>query len=204
MLYHHGHLLLLAKNAYDRCLDYPYEASVSIMLSVITLECYVNELQCRIDAFLIHESNDTLKDLSFHLNEYEKNRNSLISKLELILYCLKKEKFDRGSRHFQDIRMLINIRNALVHRKPESTSKLGSNAEESYSLHPFTKFLVDRGLIEKPHEKILPVWSQYLNSPKVAAWAYNTVVDSIISTVSMLPESTTKKIEEFTTKHEKI
>ncbi len=204
LIYHHGHLLMLAKKAYKRSHDEASEASVSIILSAMTLECYINELTHRASSFQEHEENSTLNSLSFLLNEYEKNKNSLLSKIGLIHFCLSSKKVDKGSRHFQDISMLIKLRNSLVHRKPESTADFTGDPEAVYSLHPFTSFLVDRGLIEKPPENTPPIWSHYINSPSVAAWAYNTVVETIQGTVGMLPESTAKSIEEFTTKHERI
>ncbi|WP_445357964.1 hypothetical protein [Microbulbifer sp. ANSA005] len=195
---------MLAKKAYERSKDESWEASVSIMLSAMTLECYVNELSHRVSDFQRHEPIEELKNLGFLLGEYEKNKNSLQSKIELIHFCLSGEKADKGSKYFQDISMLIKLRNALVHRKPESTGDFGADPDAVYSLHPFTSFLVERGLIHRPSEKMPPVWSYTVSQPSVAAWAYNTVVEAITTTVSMLPDSTTKSIEEFTTKHEKI
>lgn len=170
----------------------------------MTLECYINELSHRISHYQEYENNEKLKYLSFFLNEYEKNKNSLQSKIELINFSLSGEKLDKGSRYFQDITMLIKLRNALVHRKPESIKGFIGDSDTVYSLHPFTNFLVERGLIERPSEHIAPIWSHFINQPSVAAWAYNTVVEAITNSVSMLPESATKSIEEFSTKHEKI
>lgn len=204
MLYHHGHLLLLAKKAYGRSIEEPTEASVSVMLSAMTLECYVNELTHRVTHYQQYESHERLSQLSFLLNEYEKNKNSLISKIELIYFVLSSRKPDRGSQHFQNLNMLIKIRNALVHRKPESVGDFEADSEKTYSLHPYVKYLVERKVLPKPSDKIAPVWYHHISCSPVAAWAYNTVVECITSTVEMLPESVTKQIEEFTTKHEKI
>jgi hypothetical protein len=195
---------MLARKAYERSKEESWEASVSIMLSAMTLECYVNELSHRVADYQKHESIGELKNLAFLLGEYEKNKNSLLSKIELIHFCLSGEKADKGSRHFQDITMLLKLRNALVHRKPEPTGNFIDDPDAVYSMHPFTSFLVERGIIERPSEKMPPVWSYTISQPPVAAWAYNTVVDAITRTVCMLPESTTKSIEEFSTKHEKI
>ncbi|PNH82467.1 hypothetical protein [Vibrio diazotrophicus] len=199
MIYHHGHILHLAKKAYERSLEDSSEASVSIMLSAMTLECYINEFTHRVERHQKHDNSNVLSRLGFLLSEYERNKNSLASKIELIHYVLNDEKVDKGSSLHQNITMLIKLRNALVHRKPESTSDFGMDPEKVYSLHPFVKFFVERKLIEKPSEKIPPIWSSYVNSPKVALWAYNTVVSQIEQIGTSLPESGTKQIEGFLT-----
>lgn len=199
MLYHYGRLLGLARKAHERSLSDSSEASVSIMLSVMTLECYVNEFSHRVSRYQESDGLKPLTDLSFMLDVHEKNKNSLLSKIELIHYFLTGFKVDKGSRHFQDLSMLIKLRNALVHRKPESTGGFNADPEAVYGLHPFVKFLVERELIDKPSEKMPPIWSHHINSPVVAAWAHNTVVEAILSTVAMLPDSGTKQIEEFFT-----
>ncbi|ENJ1591351.1 hypothetical protein AB0539_004711 [Vibrio parahaemolyticus] len=194
MLYHYGSILGSAKKALERSYSDTTEASVAIMMSAMALECYINDFTQRVTHHnSICEDNEIIAKLSFFLNEYENNNNSLKSKIDLIFYILNGEKTDKGSRLYQDLDMLLQLRNSYVHRKPESTGKNGLEVEKP---HKYVRFFVERKLIENPPEKYPPIWSYALNSPKVAQWALNTVKAVINNITASLPEeSMSKQVE---------
>lgn len=188
MIYHHGHILVLAKRAYERSLEEHSESFVSITLSAMALECYINDFTHQSSQDILSINVKPLKDLSYVLATLEDLKFSLISKIEMIHYLLSDEQMDRGARKHQDLTMLIRLRNELVHRKPEDTGLFGIEGIETEP-HKYVRFFSNRGIIEKPSSDAPPTWSQYLNNPDVAKWAFNTVVTTINDIVAILPRS---------------
>lgn len=194
MLYHHGHILSLAKKAYERSLTDSSESFVSIMLSSNALECYVNDFAHSASTELLSTGIASLRDMSFVLKQLETSRTTLISKIECIYYFLSGEKPDRGSSRFQDLSYLVKLRNELVHRKPESTGDWGIYFDDTQEPHSLVQYLANKKIIDMPGPKSPPVWGQFLNVPEVARWAYNFVTVLIKDITRMLPESHLKRI----------
>ena len=194
MLYHHGHILSLAKKAHERSLDDSNESFVSIMLSTNALECFVNDFAHAASTELLSMGIESIRSMSFVLQQLESSRATLISKIECIHYFLSGEKPDRGSLKFQDLAYLVRLRNELIHRKPESTGDWGIDFEETHEPHSLVQYLANRKIIAMPGPKSPPVWGQFLNVPEVARWAFNFVTNLIKDIVGMLPESHLKRI----------
>jgi len=199
MLYHHGNILFLAKNAYERSLKVEGESFVSIMLSAMALECYINDFTHRSSQELLQIGIKPLRDLSYVLNTLESSRATLIAKIESIYFLLTGSEVDRGSKSNQDLVMLVRLRNELVHRKPESHGDWGIKDTSEFEPHKFVKFFSDKGVIGLPPPEAPPVWSQFINKPVVAKWAYNTVVHIIKGIVSILPPSHFSQVENVCT-----
>lgn len=199
MLYHHGHLLFLAGNAYKRSLDDHYESFVSIMLSAMSLECYINDFSKMISNTPESEIR-SLQDLSFILDTLENSKASLIIKIEVIHHALTGQVMEKGSADHQELVMLIRLRNELVHRKPESENGWGPDPKAEHEPHNIVKFFSDKGIIERPSPKAPPVWSQYTNEPEVAQWAFNCAVSIIKNIIEILPQSNFKYVQEMISK----
>lgn len=196
MLYHHGHILFLAKKAYERSVDDHSESFVSIALSAMALECYVNDFTHQSSSSIFSQNEKSISDLTYILSALENAKSSLIAKIEAIIFLLTGAEMDKGGAIHQELAMLMKLRNELVHRKPES---LGSwnfdNVEKEYEPHRYVKFFYDRGIIEKPLGGNPPTWSQYLNNSDVARWAYNLVVRTIEHIVFILPSGNLSKVQ---------
>ncbi len=189
MIYHHGHILGLAKKAYERSLSDEYESFVSITLSAMSLECYVNDFTHQSSSELLRIGIKPLQDLNYVLKILENSKASLIAKIETIHFLLTGEELEKGASKHQELSMLVRLRNELVHRKPESTGEWGLEENQTFEPHKFVKYFSDRGVINKPSEASPPTWSQYINKPEVAKWAYNVVVTTLQDIVSILPGS---------------
>ncbi len=189
MLYHHGNILNLAKKAYERSLSEESESFVSITLSAMALECYINDFTHQSSNKILSVDVKEIKDLNYVLNSLESSRASLIEKIGVIHFLLTGSSIDKGSEKHQNLVMLVGLRNELVHRKPESTGEWGIEENQTFKPHKFVKFFSDHGVVELPPTDSAPVWSQYINKPEVAKWAYNTVVTTIKEIVNILPGS---------------
>ena len=166
----------------------------------MALECYVNDLTHQSSQEIYRIGIKELQDLNYILTTLEDSRASLVAKIEATYYILTGNKFDRGNKAHQELSMLIRLRNELVHRKPEPTGEWGVNFEQEFEPHKLVKFFVDRNIIEKPSPNSPPSWSQYLNRPEVAKWAYNVAATQIIDIASWLPGSHLSYIQSFMVK----
>ena len=190
---------MLAKKAYERSLTDDTESFVSITLSAMALECYINDFAHQSSSEMLRIGVKPLQDVNYVLGVLENSKSSLITKIETIHYLLTENELDRGDSRHQELSMLVRLRNELVHRKPESTGEWGVDENQTFEPHKFVKFFSDRGVIEKPSSESPPTWSQYLNKPEVAKWAYNTVVSIIHEIVSILPGSHFAQIQDMMT-----
>lgn len=195
MIYHHGHILVLAKNAYKRSLLDSNESFVSVMLSANALECYINDFSHLASAEIFSQEISKVRDMAFVLGQLESSRSTLIAKIASIHYFLSGKEPDKGTVMFQDLQFLIRLRNELIHRKPEDFGTWGGAFDESHKPHSLVQYLSGRKVIAKPDSNDPPVWGQYLNRPEVARWAYNIVTGIIGDIVEKLPPSHLKSVQ---------
>src|SRR6185369_12701836 len=95
-----GHVMMLAKKACERCATEPFEALSAILLSMIGFECFLNELEERLQQEKSgpHKS---LSDLGFTLRSLAESRASMVSRIEAIHYFLSGSKVDWGKLPYQ-------------------------------------------------------------------------------------------------------
>lgn len=184
--YNHGHLFSLAEKAYERAKEDCTESLSSIIISVIAFETFLNEFKDVIQRY--QSESDTLLSLKQILDNLEDEKASTILKTQMIYYHLTHELLDKGASPFQDYCQLTKIRNALIHKKPEKYEWEPDDADKIYKPHNFTKFLADRGIIQKPHENNPPSWYQYVVQPEVARWAYNVCIKMLRCISQNIPD----------------
>lgn len=194
-LLHSGTLLVAARRSYERSLHSREEAMPSIVLSAMTLECFLNELEERLQDGLLVQPSDALALLKGVMSLLEDERASILLKIDAIHLILSGVRIDRGRLPFQDVRFLSELRNSLIHRRPENF-KLGRQDQE-YEPHKFVKYLSQRGVISRPPTTNPPSWSQYVLVPQTARWAHNTVVDMVQTIVGWLPPGNLRTTTEF-------
>ena len=112
----------------------------SVILSVLSFEANINE------HFVAPEVKDTFVGLSNEacekLVELMENA-SILAKYQHVLDVRGKPRFDHGSQPYQDTQLLVKLRNALVHFKPEwdneqnEHAKLGTQLDGKFEPSPF-------------------------------------------------------------------
>lgn len=197
LLLHSGHLLMLSKQAYERSLQRSSDAMASIVLSTLTLECFLNELGARLENEFLHGRLECLSRLKDTLDLLEEERASLLTKIDAVHLVLIGFRIDRGCLPFQDVRFLNELRNALIHRRVERFEWEFDNSTREYEPHKFVKYLMQRGIIQRPPPTNPPSWSQYVLVPEAARWAHNTVARISRDIVSWLPEGNLKTTTSF-------
>ncbi len=117
-------------------------------------------------------------------------KGSTLEKLEAFHLAFKGKKADRGSFPYQDISLLYQLRNELVHRKPEPFGDWDPNDKEKmYEPHKFVRLLSQRGVVTMPPAHLPPIWSQFVLHDRTVKWAFNTAVSGVRFVQSLLPES---------------
>lgn len=115
--------------------------SGAVLSSVAGLEANINELFADIqDEIIVIDGFDT-KLLENSWTDIEKL--SILEKYEKFFEMAKSEKFDRSGREYQFVKILITVRNALVHYKPEWHAekkehfKISQQLKGKFKLSPF-------------------------------------------------------------------
>jgi hypothetical protein len=194
--FHSGHLLLLARKAYERSLADRSNTLESILMSAITMECFVNEFEELLSSRFIGTSPSELRKCAETMELLEQLRAPLLDKIDGLHLCLKGARIDRGSRMTQDLALLFQLRNALVHRRAERF-EWEPDGTAMYEHHKFVKHLAQRGVIEDPAAGSPSSWSQHCLIPPTARWAHNVVVTMAKEIVSWFPEGNFKKTISF-------
>lgn len=141
-------------------------ASAAVMLAVAALEAYANE-------FFI-DNPRLFDDGSGSANAWDAYRpKEIFAKYELALDRSTHERLDRGSRLSQQIKALVELRNAITHFKPEWDSEPIAHAKVSSLL---------RGKIEASpfvptNQPLFPIGWQ---SHSCTAWAVRSVFEFIL------------------------
>lgn len=196
-------LLYVAKSSHD-ALDenlsptepteaYPH-GLIAIVFAASAFEAFVNEL-----AELTNGTGDTpgvndptIVRLSKALCEAEDRRRPTRVKYKLAGKMLGKG-FDRDRSPWQDLDLLIDIRNAIMHLRPTRFS-VGGEGWFSISGEDLVAELRQRtALPSLPPKSVMATWLNWLVFRAVARWAVNTTVQAVLTIVSALPEGQFKE-----------
>lgn len=119
----------------------------SIMLSVAFLEAVINELwaDCSED-FELRRTNElpSREVMAALWRRSPLKRSTTLEKFELALEINKKPALPRDATPYQDVKLLIDLRNALVHYEPETIFNFSTNNEDKIPEHIFEKKLRGR------------------------------------------------------------
>jgi hypothetical protein len=104
-------------------------AIACILTTAASLEAYANELFSDRDKVFSDYSPELIHSL---WETYE--QKPILEKFEFALLLLRKPSMDRGARPYQDVAVLIGLRNALTHFKPEWMKEADEHAKISARL----------------------------------------------------------------------
>jgi hypothetical protein len=106
-----------------------HRAIACILTTVASLEAYANELFSDREKIFPEYSAELLDNL---WETYE--QKPILEKFAFALLLLHKPELDRGARPYQDVKVLIELRNALTHFKPEWMNEAEEHAKISAKL----------------------------------------------------------------------
>lgn len=172
--YNSLHLMGLAQKSFDRVDDSTSESQIVIILATMALEAFINELQHSAEVLLKLKKSDPVEMVARLLGEGEKEHASPLFKIQIAYAAMTGKPADTGSQPFQDLKLLFQLRNLLVHAKPDPLDMIGG--DNPPALPQMVRKFVSRALITQPKGKSRSSWQHYVIVPDVAKWAYNSVV----------------------------
>jgi hypothetical protein len=152
---------------------------VAIAFSAIGLEAFVNEIIERLSwpaypdepAELVH-----LRTMAV-ASELASRSTSLAIRVQVIYAAMTGQTFDRARQPYQDFDLLISLRNAVVHDRPEEIEHNADGGREGPPSSIVRRRLVSRGVVDPTDESQVAHGSwMTLTDPRVAAWALLTAV----------------------------
>jgi hypothetical protein len=179
-----GELYETAKQAYHRVSSQsentPHnDALVAVLFSAATLESFMSQ------AVFVAETwshlNPKIEVFAQFIGELEgrETGSSLKTKYYMAHWIICGTPFDRGRSPYQDFDLLVDLRNALIHLKPD---KLGSEKTRKLLARLKSSNLIPDGLVPN-YDPSIPeqrtVWVHYVSTATVAKWACNTAAAMI-------------------------
>jgi hypothetical protein len=174
--------LLLAAIASGRCNanEFALEAQTAQIMAAVAAEAFIEELAFHLANLKVIGKAEHLCRVGTILQQLENSRVQVTDKLLIASQLLSGKPFDAGSQPYQSFRMLISLRNALVH--PKVTTK----PPGWFSFFVHNKLTVQQA----DAEHLLPDWSKQLQSKQCASWACRATSRIVLELIERLRQPT--------------
>jgi hypothetical protein len=192
--YTSGRLFGLARKAAEVSISEPGSAVAALVLSTTAFEAFVNDLIDLVSYRWSDEDPWELSAFAFLAEGLDARRAPLDSKLELAFYLFSHRRLERGHQPFQDWQLLFELRNQVVHKRPERAPWPIPGDAPAPNPHGLVQRLADRKIISPPMGADAPFLLQYLEAPLVATWAVETVSRMGLDLLAVMPESAAKSV----------
>jgi hypothetical protein len=167
-------------------------ALVSLVFAEASLEAFLNEsieLAC-------DRSNDTqepqiVSSFAQLMSDFEGSRMPLESRFQIAHWMLTGKPYDKGVQPYQDFALLMRVRNALLHFKPDpalAVSRMGELVLASNS-NTLLDILRSKNILADIAPGVLASWIAFVGTKAAAEWACNTAGQLVLDFLSKLPPS---------------
>ena len=190
----YGTLLVVARRGCERSKDVGQEAIVAIVFSALAVEGFVNHLATLTSGPLAERSGEELRAFAGIMGDLEDQRVGVETKIQMAYYVLTREVLDRGALPYQDFSLLVDLRNGLVHSRPE---RIDWPPRTDWNPHRLVQRLVDRKVIPKPSSGQAPQFQAVVCCHEVACWAYNLALTMMNFLIEALPAGDFKESSAF-------
>jgi len=149
------------------------------VLCAATLEGFLNELAF---AFQTFKGPPAAVALAGLLEEAEEVRASPTAKLRFAAYALSGIFPSKGDRPIQRVKALFQLRNSLMHLRPEQMFTLIDEhpyLEKKPKTPSEVELLIGEGLVALPAD-YTGTWRDLVVTQSIARWAYNTTVQTML------------------------
>lgn len=189
-----GPLFVVARKASQEHLSAEHSSLIAILFSAFALEAWVNDLLTNVRLGGAYWSPAGVESLAKIAEEIDDRTASLDLKVQLVAIALSGQAFDRGQQPFQDFALLIRIRNALVHGRPEH---IELKVEPPRKHHSVLEQLAERGLVDLDRKGTIHPLLGGLSHPSVGRWAHSTSVAMAQTIAEMIPDSGLRRAVEI-------
>lgn len=189
--YHSGHLFSVAKKAATSDDLEENDPLISIMFSVLALEAFINESGSIARMLPTRKQEKILEGFASVMSELEDRKESLLVKYHMALLVFSGATWDEGAQPFQDFKLLLNLRNSIVHMKTDKWELDVSfdSPEKERELKQYPKFvstLIQKDLIDIPNKSTS--WLDAIAQPKVGKWACGTAEKVTAEFIRVVPD----------------
>ena len=189
-------LYRMAKQAYERTQSASSDtapdqddALIAVLLSAATLETFIADLAlCARAGSQLSSTPSPVLALADTLDEVERSRGSVRLKYLMAKMILSRQPYDKGGKPYQDFDLLFDVRNAIIHHKPEKINK---------DPHAIVVALAARGLCKRPDPHTRSSWLPHVSTRAIARWACNVVRDMVASITESFPKDANKTPNPF-------
>jgi hypothetical protein len=164
----------------------------AVVFAAASLESLINEVTDLAELQLqVGGADDLLQAFVDAASEAEESRVSVTLKFIISSIVLTGRSYPRGEQPFQDFALLMNLRNAIMHLRPTSFSKVredDAHLDIQLDAEGILAQLESRRLIELPGINSTTDLLSEASRSNVAQWAVNAAADMAQSFLSMFPE----------------
>jgi hypothetical protein len=169
------------------------ESLTALLFAAAAFEAFVNELDelAAGTGGTRGVEDPRIKSLAEVLGEAEESKASTRLKYLLAGVALQGTPFDRGAQPWQDLELLIRIRDSIVHLRP-IRFQMGDKGFSTTG-DKLIQQLRERRLLPTLPDAHVMFYLQWLAPRSVARWAVNTAVRAVMTIVAALPEGEFKQ-----------
>jgi hypothetical protein len=135
------------------------------------------------------------------LGQFDDSRENLVARIQVAKSLLSGQRYNPGAELFQDVNMLLKVRNALVHPRPQKIHGSPNSKDFGTQYPNFINHLQNKGLIASVKDGPAQSWYSLIETPKIAKWAYETSCSIIEDLINSFPDSTLKQMLEMMRPH---
>lgn len=173
------------------------QALVSVVFAAVSLEAFLNELIEMAEDFANYVDAPAVVSAFAQLMS-QLNKLPIVLRFNMAHWMLTGAPYDHNSPPFQALTLLFQVRNDLVHFKPDPLIEDG----ELKPTHPALEKLRSKHILSDSSKPLADSgWVQMVGTKAVAEWACNATSVVAADLVSKLPDGSWKRAEVEVTRH---
>lgn len=176
-----------------------HDPLVAIVFAAAAAEALMNEIGELADRPLIDPSRlepPAVRNLVSLLADAETSRETTTLKFLLAKLALTGQSYERGSNPYQDLALLMELRNSLVHLKSEVT-ELDESGNQRSGCPRVVSRLEAKHVLVLLEENAKATWVFCVSTPAAAKWACNAAAGIANDLFDSIPASQLKSMVEF-------
>jgi hypothetical protein len=168
---------------------YARDATVAVVLAAASTEAFINEFT---ESVLLYQRSKDCQDevtpsvgsCATILKEVDRDRGSISQKYLWAAYLLSGKCFDKGKNPYQDFKLLIDLRNSLMHLKPDDDLTYSEHGAIVITPSETIEVLQRRKFAREDNASGFNL----IQTEKVAEWACNAAKHIILAVLNMIPD----------------
>jgi hypothetical protein len=171
------------------------DALIATVFAAFGAEAWLNELLWHVKTARKEVLIGRLQDLARLIGpaRLEERTTGTVAKYEVIGTLLAGSSWNRGRQPFQDFDLLLDVRNAIAHQRPETLlvdvyeDASGAFSFRQEEIDKVARRLVERGVIAKPDKDVITSALALFQQPAVGRWAIATACAFIADITMYMP-----------------